>query len=319
MGWPEFKHRIRRLPGVVGAWEWARRRPRKEVPPGSVVEVRVPGARPFWMHLLEGRDQIARDIQLNGVEAFENPVPDVFALCVAAAGGLVVDVGANTGFYGLLAAASSRRARIHAFEPLAEVADALSKNVWLNRRERRTRLCSEALGDVIGEVPLYMPDGSHGLIETSASLDPEFKEHLGGFVTVPATSLDAHLARHSHLHVSVLKIDVEGQEHRVLRGAEKVLSADRPLVFYEILPRADVETISALARRLGYVDVRLRPDLALVGCPPAFDENAWNHMLIPAEAVERWLSIIGRRLPSRWASEAEATGQGGPPADSRTG
>jgi FkbM family methyltransferase len=271
------------------------------------------------MHLLEGRDQIAREIQLNGVHSFENPVPDVFALCVGAAGGLVVDVGANTGFYSLLAAASSRRARIHAFEPLAEVADALSKNVWLNRRERRTRLCSEAVGDLIGEVPLYVPDGSHGLIETSASLDPGFKESLRGFDTVPATSLDAHLARHPGLHVSVLKIDVEGQEHRVLRGAEKVLGADRPLIFYEILPRADVATISALARRLRYVDVRLRPDLALVGCPPAFDREAWNHMLIPAEGLEGWLSIISRRLPVRWASEAEARDHGGPPTDSRTG
>ena len=111
-----------------------------------------------------------------------------------------------------------------------------------------------------GEDVLYVPDPGHGLVGTSCSLNRDFKEHVVDELPVRVVTLDAHREAHGRPVVSVLKIDVESLEHRVLAGAEDTLADDRPIVFLEVLPSGDPAAIELIRRRHRYVAVRLRAD-----------------------------------------------------------
>lgn len=258
----------------------------------DTVLVRIPpvAGRPpssFRMYTRGGADQIARDLSKFGWHGFERPVPDVFARCVAATDGLVVDVGANTGFYALVAAHVSSATTVHAFEPYPEALRCLEENLQLNREAaRRVETFPYAASDAPGKQLLYVPDPGHGLVETSCSLDGTFKERVVAEIPVGVITLDAHMEALGRPVVSVVKIDVEAMEHRVLAGAEKVLARDRPVVFLEVLPAGDPAAIEGIRRAHGYVGIRLRPESAAVGAPVAYDSEGWNQALVPEDKLD---------------------------------
>ena len=66
----------------------------------------------FTLDPQEGRDQIAAEVARSGWEGFETPLPRFFFQTARRVPGLLVDVGANTGFYSLLGAAASPRNRL---------------------------------------------------------------------------------------------------------------------------------------------------------------------------------------------------------------
>ena len=80
-----------------------------------------------------GRDQVLEQALRDGWEAFEAPLPRIFLKTVARTCGLVVDVGANTGFYSLIAGRCG--SRVLAFEPVPTVREILIRNVAANRLE----------------------------------------------------------------------------------------------------------------------------------------------------------------------------------------
>ncbi len=86
-------------------------------------------------------------------------------------------------------------------------------------------------------------------------------------------------------------------EHLVLAGASAVLDRDRPVVVVEVLPKGDIDALEDIRRVHDLVDVRLRPGQAVVGQPVAFDPDAWNHLLVPAERLDRTLGLLGRIIP----------------------
>jgi FkbM family methyltransferase len=266
-----------------------------EVPAAAVgrpgVVVKLPGR--------VGRDQIATALRDGGWPAFEPPMPTLFAACVTTFPGVVYDIGANTGFYSVIAAAAHADNTIVAFEPFPPVCDDLVSTLRVNRCSARVRVEPVAVGSTPGEATLYIPLQDHGLVETSASLSAKFKETHGEAIAVQVVALDAYDASQQPGPATVLKIDVESLEAEVLRGAQQLMRTHRPLVFFEVLPSGDVESIERIRQETNYVDMRLHRDEVIVGQAVSFDPDGWNHLLVPAEklrAVEDLITRCGLRL-----------------------
>jgi len=175
-------------------------------------------------------------------------------LDLIAPGSRVVDVGANIGIYALPWAAASAGVTVHCFEPNPAVRARLERNVALNRLGARIRLHAEALSDRTGRATLFGSDDMSSLNEGVHS------GRQAAPVEVPLARLDDVLGGEGPL-VSLVKIDVQGHELEVLRGAEAVISRNRPAMILEHeddLYRSPSEAqerktaLAALLRRLGY-------------------------------------------------------------------
>lgn len=241
-----------------------------------------------------GGDQCAVALARGGLGGFEPPMPEVFLAECRAAHGYAVDVGANTGLYALLAALGNCALRVAAFEPLPHVHTMLQRNVQLNQLDSKISTYPHALGSQSGTATLYIPTAHTGLVETSASLAPDFKDSIASTICVPIHTLDSWWEEAGRPHVGVLKVDVESREADVLLGARQILSQDRPAVFYELLPQGDAGTIDELARTERLTDIRLAPGEARISPAAHFDPEAWNHLLAPTERLDAVIARLRR-------------------------
>ncbi|HYZ61411.1 MAG TPA: FkbM family methyltransferase [Acetobacteraceae bacterium] len=256
----------------------------------DIVEAALPrGATGDYLVMLRhrGRDSTAGFLLHGGWDEFERPMPGYFYRWAKANPGLIVDGGANTGFYALLAARASAENRVLAFEPDPLVRGLLLSNIEANGLGNQIEVRATALSDRSGTAALYVPSQEHGLIETSASLEGRFKGRHAQVIEVETTTVDAVGGA-----VRILKLDVAGHEATALEGAERTVSEHRPLIFLEVLDRADFGALSLFIARHGYVDVPMRAQ----GVPSAqasvtFELDAWNHALVPAEALPRFLAL----------------------------
>ncbi|HZF19021.1 MAG TPA: FkbM family methyltransferase [Burkholderiales bacterium] len=142
-------------------------------------------------------------------------------------GSRVIDVGANIGIYALPWAAIKADVTVHCFEPNPAVRRRLVRNVALNRLTARIRLHPEALSDHAGTATLY---GSDDMSSLNKGV------YIGAAQAVPT---EVPLARLDDIvgvegpPVSLLKVDVQGHELEVLRGADTVISHHRPVLILE--------------------------------------------------------------------------------------
>jgi FkbM family methyltransferase len=131
----------------------------------------------------------------------------------------ILDVGANVG---QMIAPYRRRfpeATIHAFEPHPGCFDRLRARFG---EDPRLRLVQMAMGEAEGT--------SHFLVSDRPTRHSLLAPVRGGIqeeIEVQVTTLDAYLARTGIPHVDLLKVDVEGGELAVLRGARAALSDRR--------------------------------------------------------------------------------------------
>jgi FkbM family methyltransferase len=140
----------------------------------------------------------------------------------------VVDVGANLGFFTLeFARWVSDGGKVIAIEPEA-----------VNYGRLRRAVIRAGVSRVVETVPAAAAEksGHVGLIVN--------RRHPGdhrigdGGVSVPAVAIDDLLAARGWPPVSLMKIDVQGAESRVLAGANQTLAAFRPALFVEVCDEA---------------------------------------------------------------------------------
>jgi len=135
-------------------------------------------------------------------------------------GAVIYDVGANVGFYTLLASEKAGSSgEVHAFEPLPENLSFLWRHVRLNRLSN-VAVHAAAVSDVAGKLR-FSRTGSR----STGHLDDR------GEMQVGAVTLDQFVFEQGHAPPSLVKIDVEGAEGRVLRGAQRLLHSKRPVIF----------------------------------------------------------------------------------------
>lgn len=175
-----------------------------------------------------------------------------FASEVAAAvnpGSVAYDIGGWHGFFtGIMAAQGARE--IHVFEPLAENADHIRSLIELNP-QFDIRLHRLALGDHDSETELLvMPQTSMAKISMS-----EFQptHMVTDRVRVRLAMIDTLVTNGELAPPNLIKMDVEGAEVFVVRGAMEVLRKCRPVIFAEIHSSTLLSECSNLLRELGYV------------------------------------------------------------------
>jgi len=144
-------------------------------------------------------------------------------------GDTVIDVGAHIGLWAMGAARRVGAAgSVHAFEPVAENYTRLCENLARNGL-RWVQTQQMAVSDSCGSTFMYA--ASHGN-SAGASLAPH--RGVDRQSPTPLTTLDHYCKERGLQEVQFLKVDVEGAEWLVFRGAERLLSGpDAPAIMFE--------------------------------------------------------------------------------------
>lgn len=168
---------------------------------------------------------------------------------IVSQGDFVIDAGANIGAHTLYFA--TKKCTVLAFEPQRMVYQLLCANMALN--SVRTAYCfNAALGDASGVLPV-------------PELDPDAEVNWGGL------SIEGHDQGHIVVVRAVddyelpgcrlIKVDVEGMEEKVLRGAKQTIREYHPVLYVENDREEKSESLMAYIKELGYIIREHKPPL----------------------------------------------------------
>ena len=141
-------------------------------------------------------------------------------------GAVFVDVGAHIGRYSFVLAKLFPNAKVIAIEPNPEAYQALIKGIKANGLRNVTAL-NIALSDFDGVAHLYIKYNT--AISSLVEGDDSFK-----IINVPVKRLDTVMEELGINKVDIIKIDVEGDEFHVIKGAVNTIKKYKPVLIIEI-------------------------------------------------------------------------------------
>lgn len=247
-----FKNRFPRARGQTLAHILLKRCQPQEFAPGMVVR--------------DGRAWYISDLRNNSEEAIYYGVPQDVGVkpilrSLVRPGDVVVDIGANIGYYtAFFSELVGSSGRVYAFEASPYHFQTLERNFSLQQAPN-VFLRSIAISDAEGQ-------RAHYTWPSSGSLVSDFRQYGMDSVQLSSVSsapLDAVLPPDIMERVRLIKIDVDGNEIEVIRGARETIKVARPILFVEVSERAQklsgrtaMDLLSAI-EQLGYAFV-LQPD-----------------------------------------------------------
>src|SRR3989344_56683 len=227
-------------------------------PLGIVVNPLITGLLPESLQIPEGVVILNRtDPAVSGATAFGVYEPFETALfrVTIQPGMTVVDIGANIGYYMVIAAGRvGAEGRVIAFEPAPENFVALKKTIGANTF-RNIDAYAIAIADKRGVLDLHLFDsnkGKHSLVK-----DAKDAKGFSSRVQVQTTTLDSFLSEHDIGHVDVIKMDIEGAESLALAGMHEALKQAK-FLFMEFTPTSirkaghDPQETLQLLRKAGF-------------------------------------------------------------------
>lgn len=148
-------------------------------------------------------------------------------------GMVVMDVGANVGYYSLIASnLVSSKGIVHAFEPIESQFQALCANIERNRYSNILPN-RKIVSDSCGYMAIYLgPECNSGAASVIKHLGNQSSRE-----TVQSITIDAYLESQGPRGIDVIKIDTEGHELAVLKGAAKTLASAKPELLIEVQQR----------------------------------------------------------------------------------
>ena len=169
---------------------------------------------------------------------FYEPEVSYFITNVLEEGDCFIDVGGHVGYFSMLAAhAVGPSGQVYTFEPEARNARQIRAHISLNRLHN-VELFEEAVGQEEGEAQLHINadnSGGHALWDVGAHPYNERSRSHHEVKPVRRGTLDQLMARTATQRIRLVKIDAEGSELRILKGAMLLLLARRvPYVICEI-------------------------------------------------------------------------------------
>jgi FkbM family methyltransferase len=141
-----------------------------------------------------------------------------------------LDVGANCGYYSICANKANKNLTITASEPNTHTFTELTSNLKLNKIDSVTKL-NYALASINSDtenffVPKFIGSAGGSL----SNLHPDDSE----IINVKVRTLDT-MSQELNKTFDLIKIDIEGSEYEFLKGGQKTIQRDNPIIFVELL------------------------------------------------------------------------------------
>ena len=165
---------------------------------------------------------------------------------------IIIDIGANTGLYSLLANLANPSAQVFAFEPIKRNVEKLEVNCALNHFQNIS-IMEAAISNEDGKTSIYQPETD---VSTTSTLNKDVarERHVEANETVVETiRLDTFIKNNSLNKVDLVKIDVEGYEVPVFEGMGEILKTMKPTILAEIRIEENGAHIMELLDNCGYL------------------------------------------------------------------
>jgi FkbM family methyltransferase len=169
--------------------------------------------------------------------------------------GIIIDIGANTGIYSLLAQNNNPKAKIIAIEPVDINFGVLSQNIKQNRFPINVE--KVALSDKEGIAKMYMLKDRLNYMtsvnDDRYALHPEIKGNI------EVVEIEVPIKPFSYIHqkynlddINLIKIDVEGHELTVIKSMMLYLEKYKPSLLIEIIGDENAKELDNLLKIIGY-------------------------------------------------------------------
>lgn len=159
-------------------------------------------------------------------------------------GDIAYDIGAHAGYLSMhLSKLVGEKGRVFSFEPSPQNRDLLERNRYHNKLTNLV-VIPHAVTDTQGTVSFVTTRPSYS---SHIARDGEKEAAL----TVPSITIDAFVASGKGLPPAFIKLDAEGEERAVLKGAARTLTANRPVVIAEV-SESNLESVRDLMESSGY-------------------------------------------------------------------
>ena len=229
-------------------------------------------------------DQVIDHIHAGTFDELESLRLWLFAISMAPLNYLALDVGAYSGLYSLLAAASRPDIKSVALEPGTITYGRLARNISWNSMELQIIAANLAASDTSGPVTLphaygiFSMNSGDGLKQsvvdhtegaTAIRLDELLEPKLPHYLNTKATPV------HPFSGIAAIKIDVEGLETAVLRGALEIIRKYRPIILCEYWDKDAEIAISNVMTSEGYIISGVKDERNLIAIPEE-RHSKWN-------------------------------------------
>lgn len=145
----------------------------------------------------------------------------------------VIDIGANIGFFSVYFAKSLNRGKVLAIEPAETALKFLYRNLELNNVRNKVDVFEGVISDLSGLSEIKTIQGNEEYSTIGKLIHPSAVDKQYSLQKAKSFTLDDIVDQRS-IDPGFIKIDVEGAENLVFKGAGKVLAERRPVILCEL-------------------------------------------------------------------------------------
>jgi FkbM family methyltransferase len=202
---------------------------------------------------------------------------------------VILDIGANTGVFSLLAAHRKPDATIIAVEPIDVNFSVLQRNIKINNADIKTE--KVALSDTNGTATMYMLKDRLNYMtsvnDNRYQLHPEISgEHEVIPITVPLKTYEYLEQKYSIQKINLIKIDVEGHEFRVLNAMADQIKKDRPVILIEVIGDDNAVALDEMFKKLNYRFISMDETNISVVVDKLWDNDHHNFLLCHDDTIK---------------------------------
>ena len=194
--------------------------------------------------------EIENEIFWNGIfNGWEKESMKIWA-ALSEKSNFILDIGANTGVYSLVAKSMNPAAEVFAFEPVNRVYKKLVANAEINSYD--IKCYEKAVSNTDGEAVIYDLPTEHTLsVSVNQDLTPTNTTSIP--TKIETITLSSFIMENNLTEIDLIKIDVETHESEVIEGFGDLIFDMQPTLLIEILNDEIAQSIEEKIAKIGYL------------------------------------------------------------------